>query len=60
MIPRDSEGNEAMPADEGDLEREQYISGMIGLGEEAWGKEADKDREMKRIAGGRKKGDRKK
>ena len=55
MIPRDSEGNEAMPADEGDLTREQYISGVIGLGNEGWGKEAEKDREMKRIMGDGKK-----
>jgi len=55
MLPRDSEGNEAMPPDEGDLTREQYISGVIGLGNEGWGKEAEKDREMKRIMGDGKK-----
>ena len=58
MLARDSEGNEAMPADEGDLAREQYISGVIGLGSEGWGKEAEKGREMKRLIDGAKKGGR--
>lgn len=45
-IPKDKYGNEKMPSKEESLEKEQYISGMIGLGNENFGKEEQRKREM--------------
>ena len=39
-----------MPAQHTD-EEEMYISGMIGLGNEGFGKEIIRDREMKKLMG---------
>jgi hypothetical protein len=51
----DVEGNDPMPA-EHYPEEEQAISGMIGLGNEGFGKEKIREREMKKLM----EGDRKK
>ena len=49
-IAINQEGNDVMPAQHTD-EEEMYISGMIGLGNEGFGKEKIRDREMKKLMG---------